>query len=301
MFPAIFGKSRDFDRGHENDTKVTMNKNPAVERLAVCSWSLQPANPEDLVSKLAACGVRRVQLALDPLRESPEVWSRTETLFRQHNIAIVSGMFGCVGEDYSTLESIRKTGGIAPDATWEQNRGNIKDTVALAGRMGLKLVTFHAGFIPHKETDPDYAKLLNRLAEAAGMFAAANIALALETGQETASSLAALLKKLRRPNLGVNFDPANMILYNQGDPIEAVRALAPWIRQVHIKDATRTKAPGTWGREVAAGTGEVDWPAFFATLRQLNFKGDFVIEREAGTRRAPDIITARAVVEKNLA
>jgi sugar phosphate isomerase/epimerase len=278
-----------------------MNKNPAVDRLAVCSWSLQPANPEDLVAKLAACGVRRVQLALDPLRESPEVWSRTETLFRQNNIAIVSGMFGCVGEDYSTLESIRKTGGIAPDATWEQNRGNIKDTAALAGRMGLKLVTFHAGFIPHKETDPDYAKLLNRLEEASGIFAAANIALALETGQETASSLAALLKKLRRPNLGVNFDPANMILYNQGDPIEAVRALAPWIRQVHIKDATRTKVPGTWGEEVAAGTGEVDWPIFFATLRQLNFNGDFVIEREAGTRRAPDIITARAVVEKNIA
>jgi len=277
-----------------------MKMNPAVERLAVCSWSLQPGGPEDLVAKLAACGVRRVQLALDPLRESPGVWNRAETLFQQNNIAVVSGMFGCVGEDYSTLESIRLTGGIAPDATWEQNRKNIRDTAGLAGRMGLKLVTFHAGFIPHKETDPDYAKLLNRLAEAAGMFAAASIALGLETGQETAPALAALLQKLGRPNLGVNFDPANMILYNQGDPIEALRVLAPWIRQVHIKDATRAKVAGTWGEEVAVGTGGVDWPAFFTTLRQLNFKGDFVIEREAGTRRVPDIISARAVVEKTL-
>jgi sugar phosphate isomerase/epimerase len=210
-------------------------------------------------------------------------------------------MFGCVGEDYATLETIRRTGGLAPDGTWEQNCKNIKATVGLAAGLGLKLVTFHAGFVAHQETDPNYAKLLNRLAEVAGLFAAANLALGLETGQETAPALAALLQKLRRANLGANFDPANMILYNQGDPIAALRVLAPWIRQVHIKDATRPKVPGTWGEEVAAGTGEVDWRAFFATLQQLNFAGNFVIEREAGTRRIADIIAAGAVVERNFA
>src|ERR1039458_4172676 len=206
-----------------------MNNHLVAERLAVCSWSLQPADPEDLVAKLLACGVRRVQLALDPLRESPQVWIRTETLFRRNHIAIVSGMFGCVGEDYATLETIRRTGGLAPDGTWEQNCKNIKATVGLAAGLGLKLVTFHAGFVAHQETDPNYAKLLNRLAEVAGLFAAANLALGLETGQETAPALAALLQKLRRANLGANFDPANMILYNQGDPIAALRVLAPWI------------------------------------------------------------------------
>jgi sugar phosphate isomerase/epimerase len=276
-----------------------MKNNLLSKRLAVCSWSLQPADPEDLVAKLLAGGVRCVQLALDPFRESPPVWSRTETLFRRNNITLVSGMFGCVGEDYATLEAIRRTGGIAPDATWEQNRRNIQETVGLAARMGLKLVTFHAGFIPHEERDPNYAKMLNRLTEVAGLFAAANIALGLETGQETAPALAALLQKLRRTDMGVNFDPANMILYGQGDPIEALRVLAPWIRQVHIKDATRAKVAGTWGEETPVGAGEVDWRAFFATLRQLNFEGNFVIEREAGTQRVLDIISARAVVEKN--
>ena len=29
-------------------------------------------------------------------------------LFRQNNITIVSGMFGCVGENYATLETIRR-------------------------------------------------------------------------------------------------------------------------------------------------------------------------------------------------
>jgi sugar phosphate isomerase/epimerase len=128
------------------------------------------------------------------------------------------------------------------------------------------------------------------------VFQAANIVLGLETGQETATVLVQLLQKLKRPNVGVNFDPANMILYDKGNPIAALRVLGPWIRQVHIKDARRTKVSGTWGAEVAAGTGEVDWRAFFATLRELNYTGDFVIEREAGGQRLADIRAAKSVV-----
>ena len=95
----------------------------------------------------------------------------------------------------------------------------------------------------------------------------------------------------------MNFDPANMVLYDKGDPIDAVITLAPWIRQVHIKDGTRTKVTGTWGEEVVAGTGDVDWPLFFATLDKIGYSGDLCIEREAGTQRVADIAAARVMVE----
>jgi sugar phosphate isomerase/epimerase len=98
--------------------------------------------------------------------------------------------------------------------------------------------------------------------------------------------------------VGVNFDPANMILYDKGDPIAALRVLGPWLKQCHIKDATRTKTPGTWGNEVVAGTGEVDWPAFFRTLGELGFTGNLCIEREAGSQRVADITAARQLIEK---
>ena len=277
---------------------MSMKSNSLTERLAVCSWSLQPASPHDLTTKLQATGIRRVQLALDPLRESPGVWGETAALFRQSGVTIVSGMFGCVGEDYSTLDAIRATGGIAPDATWEQNGANIRATAALAQQLGLRLVTFHAGFLPHDEKDPGFTKMLRRLGETADVFQAANMTLGLETGQETAPALVQLLQKLNRPNVGVNFDPANMILYDKGNPIAALRLLGPWIRQVHIKDARQTKVPGTWGEEVVVGTGEVDWPAFFATLRELKYTGDFVIEREAGSQRVADVCAAKEVVTK---
>jgi sugar phosphate isomerase/epimerase len=91
-----------------------------------------------------------------------------------------------------------------------------------------------------------------------------------------------------------------MILYDKGNPVEALRILAPWLLQFHIKDAVRAKTPGAWGEEVAVGSGDVDWTAFFATLRSLNFAGNFVIEREAGDRRVADIVTAREVVLRQL-
>lgn len=269
-----------------------------VDRLAVCSWSLHPASPQDLAQILQATGIRRVQLALDPLRTSPAVWGDTDWRLREQGITIVSGMFGCVGEDYSTLETIRLTGGFAPDSTWEQNWKNMQATAALAQQLQLKLVTFHAGFLPHDENRPEFRKLLQRLREAAEIFSAAGISLGFETGQETATDLVHLLSKLNCPNVGVNFDPANMLLYDKGDPIAALRALGPWLRQVHIKDARRTKKPGTWGDEVPAGAGEVDWPAFFSALKDAGFTGDLVIEREAGDQRVADIRTAKAMVEK---
>jgi len=275
-----------------------VRKESLINRLGVCSWSLQPATPQELVDKLLATGMRRVQLALDPLRKAPDVWGQTAALFQQNGISIMSGMFGCVAEDYATLETIRATGGIAPDATWDQNWKNIQATAALAEDLGLRLVTFHAGFLPHEQSDPNFAKLAARLAQVADLFHGQNIVLGLETGQETAPVLLQLLKKLNRLNLGVNFDPANMILYGKGNPIEAMRVLGPWIRQVHIKDARATKVPGTWGEEVAVGSGQVDWRTFFATLEELNFTGDFVIEREAGAQRVVDIRQARELAEK---
>jgi L-ribulose-5-phosphate 3-epimerase len=142
--------------------------------------------------------------------------------------------------------------------------------------------------------------MAGRLAEVAEIFAAADMEIGLETGQETADGLAALLVALQQPNVVVNFDPANMLLYGKGDPIQAVRVLAPWIRQVHVKDAIPTSVPGTWGEEVAVGTGQVDWQAFFTTLAEVGFTGDIVIEREAGTQRVADIRTAREVVLKSI-
>ncbi|MFO1499782.1 MAG: sugar phosphate isomerase/epimerase family protein [Verrucomicrobiota bacterium] len=272
-------------------------KGSFLNRLAVCSWSLQPANPQQLVQALQEIGLSKIQLALDPIREHSTTWASFEKDAERAGLECVSGMMGCAGEDYTTMESIRRTGGIVPDATWRQNWTNIQATAELAARMGLRLVTFHAGFLPHDPKDPGYAKLLQRLIQVADCFNQKGIDLALETGQETADALRAFLQQLDRPGVGVNFDPANMILYDKGDPIQALRTLSPWLKQCHIKDARKTKTAGTWGDEVPAGTGEVPWKEFFKVLQEQNYGGYCSIEREAGQQRVQDIRAARQMVE----
>lgn len=275
-----------------------MTDSSLASRLAVCSWSLQPATPAELLDRLAATGVRRVQLALDPLRAEPSVWGSAPRRLSEAGVALVSGMFGTVGEDYSTLETIKRTGGIVPDETWAENWRNIEATAALASDLGLRLVTFHAGFLPHDPADPGFEKLVDRLRRIADLFAARHIDLGLETGQETAETLDGFLSRLDRPNVGVNFDPANLILYDKGEPVAALRRLTRWLKQVHLKDARRTRTPGTWGEEVVVGTGEVDWPAFFRALADASYHGDLCIEREAGTQRVADIRAAAAFVTR---
>lgn len=266
------------------------------QKLAVCSWSLQPANPKELIGALRAIGLSRIQIAIDPIREEPAVWGKVGEALRAAGIEPVSGMFRTIGEDYSTLDSIRVTGGVVPDATWDQNWKNIREDAAIAADLGLKLVMFHAGFLPDEPSDPAFNKLIGRLRQIADYYAEEGIDLAFETGQETAPCLKEFIGHLGRPNVGANFDPANMILYAKGNPIDALRTLGPIVKNVHIKDATLTKVPGTWGDEVPVGTGQVDWKAFFKTLLEIGFKGDLCIEREAGDNRIADIRTAKEFV-----
>ena len=269
-----------------------------MTRLAACSWSLRTASPDELADALDRCGLRAVQLALVPCVEDAAAWGGAVERLRARGIETVSGMLATVGEDYSTLETIARTGGVRPDATWPATRALAERVAAFAGAHGVGLVTFHAGFIPHERGSTERRAMVARLREVADLFAARGVRVAFETGQEAADTLLGALEEIAHPNVGVNFDPANMILYGMGDPVAALRALAPHVRQVHVKDAVPTAVPGTWGREVVAGTGAVDWKAFLAEVRRLPRAVDLVIEREAGPTREADIRAAAALVRE---
>jgi sugar phosphate isomerase/epimerase len=146
----------------------------------------------------------------------------------------------------------------------------------------------HAGFIDY--TRPQYAKSFHtRFRELVRAAEDKGVVLLTETGQESAMELRRFLEELDSEAVGVNFDPANMILYNKGNPIEAVRLLGPWIKHVHIKDAIYTKKPGTWGQEVPWGDGAVGAELFLRTLKEVHYDGVLSIEREQGDDPLSDI------------
>lgn len=269
-----------------------------MHRLGVCSWSLRPQSPRDLAAKVQATGLRAVQLALEPIRTAK--WDEQETVrtLREAGITLLSGMMETAGEDYTTLESIRATGGVRPSATWEQNRRATRQYATLAQRLGLRLVTLHAGFLPHDPRDAERKVMLERLLEIARTFAEHGVSIALETGQEDAATLLPVLRELASAQVGVNFDPANMILYGMGDPVRALEELAAHVVQVHVKDAMSAKTPGTWGTEVPVGTGQVAWDRFFKVVRERRPGVALVIEREAGEQRIEDVRLAKQLVER---
>jgi sugar phosphate isomerase/epimerase len=111
--------------------------------------------------------------------------------------------------------------------------------------------------------------------------------LALETGLESGEVLARFLARFDTGGLGVNFDPANLLL-NGFDPSESARALHGRIVHAHAKDARRVSASRAT-QEVPLGHGDLDWMNLLGVLEEIDYRGWLVIEQETGANRPADI------------
>lgn len=269
--------------------------------VGVCSWSLRPANADQLVKSLRKLGLHHVQLALGPLVELDSDAQRAELETLEHaEVKITAGMIHFPGEDYSTISNIRRTGGLLPDSHWPARKQRAIDAGKLAQKIGLTQISTHIGFIPPSNNDA-YGTLVERLSDLGQQLEEFGIELLMETGQESATDLLHFLHDLKVQNVGVNFDPANMILYGSGDPIDAMKILARHIKHVHVKDAKRSSQPGIeWGTETPFGDGEVPHDEFIDTLQRIDYTGPLVIERESGKCRPEDITYAIDTLEKSV-
>jgi L-ribulose-5-phosphate 3-epimerase len=196
-----------------------------------------------------------------------------------------AAMLAFPGEDYTTPATIKRTGGLADPQLRPARLELVKWGAQKAKALGLKIMSVHAGFLPEKG-DPARRGFLDCLGRAVDMAAAHGVVLAFETGQEEASLLRATLDDLQTPNAKVNFDPANMLLYNKGNPIEAIWILGKDIVHVHAKDANVPLTPGTWGEEVPLGQGQVGMEGFLRALDEVGYHGTLAIEREVGNQEA---------------
>jgi len=143
------------------------------------------------------------------------------------------------------------------------------------------VIALHLGFVPHDTSDPTYQDIIAVTRQLCEYAAKNGQALHLETGQETAEGLVAFISDTKCDNLFVNFDPANMILYGAGEPIEAVEKIGGLIKSVHCKDAKWAASPGQeWGEETKLGDGDVGMKTFLQTLQKIGYTGPLTIERE---------------------
>jgi L-ribulose-5-phosphate 3-epimerase len=253
--------------------------------VGVCSWSLQVKSIPELKGFLDRLGISLVQIACgDPHHAAWDEGDDMPKAAKAAGFTMGGAMLGFPGEDYTTPQTIQKSGGFGDPALRPERIERFKWALDRTRELGLTDLMLHAGFIPEVK-DPARKPFLDTLAKVSQLAAEKGITVAFETGQETSALLRRTLDDLKAPNLKVNFDPANMLLYDKDDPIRAVEVLAPDIRSVHVKDANRPKVPGTWGEEVPLGQGEVNIKQFVKTLKKVGYRGPLCIEREVGDQQ----------------
>jgi sugar phosphate isomerase/epimerase len=211
---------------------------------------------------------------------------------------------GFDGESYADIATTARTVGLVPEATRAARLQEMMEIADFAHLLGCSVVGLHIGFVPADRSSASYQGLLTATRDLLDHVARHGQNVHLETGQETADHLLEFIHDVGRPNLFINFDPANMILYGTGNPIEALQKVGHLVRSVHCKDA-RWAAPdvrGTaWGTEVALGEGDVGMEAYLRTLKDVGYTGPLTIEREIAhdrERQKHDIGQAVALLER---
>jgi sugar phosphate isomerase/epimerase len=227
-------------------------------------------------------GVPTIQL------HAPHAGSRTQASadaflkkIADYGIQLTCVFGGFDGESYADIPTVSRTVGLVPPETRAARTKELKEIADFANLLGCKVVGLHIGFVPHDRSLPLYQEVIAVARDVCDHCAAQGQSLHLETGQETADDLLAFIEDVARPNLFINFDPANMILYGTGEPIAALKKVGRYVRSIHCKDGKWSPEPGkSWGQEVALGEGDVGMENYLRTLLEIGYDGPLTIERE---------------------
>ena len=233
----------------------------------------------DLAGKM---GLPTIQLHTPPLGQRDQAHAdKILATLAPYGISITAVFGGFEGESYATIPTVVETVGLMPASTRQKRLDEMFEISDFAKMIGCDVIALHLGFVPHDTTDPAYQDIVAVTQQLCQHAANNGQAVHLETGQETADGLVTFIQDTKCDNLFVNFDPANMILYGAGDPIEAVEKIGSLIKSVHCKDAKWAANPGQeWGVETKLGDGDVGMKTFLQTLQKIGYTGPLTIERE---------------------
>ncbi|MGQ9731331.1 MAG: sugar phosphate isomerase/epimerase family protein [Candidatus Zipacnadales bacterium] len=263
----------------------------------LCSTAIE--DPFESALKLKEMGITNTQIGpLDPSFYTEENAAKLKAHLAELGIEPTTLFVGFPGESYANMAAVRETVGLLDAQRVEERKAIFKRAIDFTAKLGAPRIALHVGFIPSDTTDPTYKRLVADVQELADYAAEKGLGLSLETGQETAEELLEFIHHVNRPNLGINFDPANLILYGKDKPIEALEKVKDYVVSCHCKDGIWPTEEGQLGTEVPLGEGQVDIRAFVAKLKEIGYQGPLTIEREAGDDRIGDILRGKALLEQ---
>ncbi len=239
-------------------------------------------DPAATIRQAASVGVTCGQLGIPPSMDLAGAAAAWCAALEEERFSLATVFAAYAGESYADIPTVQHTVGFVPPSTRSEREARTIEIARFAAELGVRSIACHIGCVPDDLADPAYAAVRDIVRRVADEAARHGQTFALETGQEPAAALARFIADVARPNVRINFDPANMILYGTGDPIEALDLLGPLVVSVHAKDGDwpRRDTPGALGVERPLGRGAVGIERFVRKLREIGYHGTLNIERE---------------------
>ncbi|MEA4889585.1 MAG: sugar phosphate isomerase/epimerase family protein [Clostridiaceae bacterium] len=189
--------------------------------------------------------------------------------------------------------------GLVPAAYRHKRLDTLMKGSEFAEMIGVTDVITHVGFIPNNPFDAEYTGLVEALRYLALTMKQRGQYFLFETGQEAPVTLLRTIEDIGTDNIGINLDPANLMMYGLGNPIDALSVFGTYVRNVHGKDGVCPNNGRQLGHETAIGQGMVNYPAFIRKLKEIGYDRYITIEREiSGEQQTKDITAAKQYLEQ---
>ncbi|MHB9025094.1 MAG: sugar phosphate isomerase/epimerase family protein [Armatimonadota bacterium] len=247
--------------------------------------------PGDSYKSIRDLGLTTCQLSnWNPLEVTPAQAELHRQAAAEAGIAISLFWCGYTGPVVWDYIDGPATIGLVPPDTRETRVEQLQRGAEIAGWLGVEDMATHVGFLPVNPKDPDYLGAVDGLKRVAEFAGERGVYFNFETGQETPMVLLRTIQDIGLPNLGINLDPANLLMYGNGNPVDALNVFGAYVRGVHAKDGEYPTDGRHLGHEKPLGEGRVNFPVLVPKLKSLGYAGTLTIEREiSGSQQIADI------------
>lgn len=254
---------------------------------------------EQKLAQLAELGFRACQLCCwNPKAYTEQNAQRVLAALNRYDVRISTLWCGWSGPAVWDFYEGPQTLGLVPEQYRAQRERDLIAGSDFGARLGVSQIATHVGFLPEDPNSPIYAELVEVLRRIALHYKQNGQLFLFETGQETPTTLLRTIQDIGTDNLGLNLDPANLILYGKANPLDALDTIGTYVRDVHAKDGSYPTDGRALGKETALGEGKVNFPALIGKLRALGYDGPITIEREiSGPQQITDILKAKGILE----
>ena len=216
-------------------------------------------------------------------------------LFRKYGISVPAIFLSYPNQDW---KHPREGIGLVPEKTRAERMLLSCRQMNWAKRYGIKYITCHVGFVTEEDKE-SYDRFIAEMKQLVRFAGSNDQEFLFETGTESTVSLKRIMDDIGEPNVGINFDPANLVIYGADDPAVLVDRLADRIRVVHCKDSNPAEAGASMGRETVLGKGSTHFAELLKKLLAGGFRGPLIIERELplGPEQEKDVAEAVGLIK----